>query len=219
VGHVAIIDGGLAMALLAIWYFCWARYNRYRAGKALRFMEAACAGKGRLVESHWSSFSRMHARLRFAPHWFENARITIRLLPRPVPLQWLYQVLTKQRETLTFEADLDAAPGFQLDLLRQRWVTHKQIRTSASTQNWSINRPGPVILTTRSEWVHDLTPVVNTVMTSKGHSLLTVRFSRESPHISAAVDLEKVSDEQAASEFLSTMRELASCASMYRHMG
>lgn len=76
-----------------------------------------------------------------------------------------------------------------------------------------------MILTTKAEWVHDLTPVVNTLMTSNGHALLSVRFSQESPHISAAVDLDKLADEQSASDFLSTMRELASCASMYRHHG
>ncbi len=76
-----------------------------------------------------------------------------------------------------------------------------------------IFRPGPVVLTTRTHWKQELTPVVNTLMTSRGHSLMSVRFRAKSPHLTATVALETLSDQQAGAGFLDAVRELAVGAS------
>jgi len=68
------------------------------------------------------------------------------------------------------------------------------------------------VLTTRTHWAQELTPVVNTLMTSRGHNLVTVRFRPESPHLAATVPLDAVVDEQAAAGFLTVVRELAAGA-------
>jgi hypothetical protein len=216
VGRLILIDALSAAILLAFWYFCLARYNRRRGALALRWVEAACSGKGRIVEARWLSASRLQARLGFAAHWFENARVTVRLLPRPIPIQWLLSVWQKQKETLTFEADLDYAPALRLEVFRHRWLTHRRGSLTSGMQNWTVSHPGPVVLTTRTHWTQELTPVVNTLITSRGHNLLSVRFRPESPHLAATVALEALSDEQAAAGFLGVLRELAAGASTSR---
>ncbi|MBZ5599299.1 MAG: hypothetical protein LAN83_13355 [Acidobacteriia bacterium] len=215
-GLPILIDALTAAALFALWYFCMTRYNRRKGALALRWVEAACSGKGRVVETQWRGTCRLQAQLGFAAHWFENARVTVRLLPRPIPLQWLLSLWRKQEETLTFEADLDCAPTFQLQIFRHRWLTHRHGRLASGSKTWSISRPGPVVLTTRTQWTQELTPVVNTLMTSRGHSLITVRFRPESPHLAATVALESLSDKEAAAGFLTVVRELATGASTSR---
>ena len=212
-----LIDGVVTFALLAVWYLCWARYNRRKGDSAVQRLEAACQGQGEVTERRWKSAQRLQARLRLAAHWLANARITINLTPRAIPVQWLLAIWRKQRETLTFEADLGYAPSLHLELFHHRWVTHKHIRSSALTEEWSVSRPGPVVLTTRTQWSQELTPVVNTLMTSRGHNLLSVRFRHDSPHLSATIDLEALSDEQAATSFLNVLRELAAEVSTQRH--
>jgi hypothetical protein len=216
VGRLVLIDALSAVGLLGLWYFCFARYNRRKGALALRWVEAACSTKGRIVETHWSGASRLQARLRFAAHWFENARVTVRLSPRPLPFKWLFSLWRKQKETLTFEADLDCAPSFQLEVFRHRWLTQGHHSLAAGPQDWLISRPGPVVLTTRTHWNQELTPVVNTLMTSRGHSLLSVRFRPQSPHLAATVSLEALSDEQTAACFLNVVRDLAAGASTHR---
>lgn len=211
-GRLIFIDALGVVALLAVWYFCFLRYNHKKAAASLRWVEAACSGRGRIVEAHWQGSSRLQAQLRFAAHWFENARVTVRLLPRPIPFQWLFSVYRKQRETLTFEADLDCPPSLRLEVFRHRWLTHKHGETTAD-RNWTISRPGPVVLTTRTEWAQEIAPVVNTLMTSRGHNLLAVRFRQESPHLAATIPLDSLSDEQAAAGFVGMLRELAAGAS------
>lgn len=206
-----------ATAVVILWYLLFARYNRRRGALVLQWVEAACATRGRIVESKWLSTCRLQAHFSFATHWFENARITIKLLPRPIPVQWILCLWRRQRETLTFEADLDDSPNFHLEITRHRWLTQKPKEISSPERNWTVSRPGPVVLTTRTEWTHELTPVVNTLMTSRGHNLLTVRFRPDSPNLAATIPLDALSDEETTASFLSVLRDLAAGSSASRH--
>ena len=212
-GRLILIDGLAAAISLALWYFLFSRYNRKKGAAALRWVEAACSGKAQITDAEWTSASRLRARLRFLSRWFHHAQVTVRLRPRPVPVQWLLSLWRKQRETLTFEADLDFVPGFNLEVVRHRWMTHPRTK---DTREWSIARPGPVVLTTRSHWTQEITPLVNTLMTSRGHNLVSVRFRSQSPHIAATVPLDALCDQQAAVEFMGMLRELAAGASTHQ---
>lgn len=215
-GRLVLIDGLIASLLVGVWYLYFSRYNRRRGWKALRWVETACSTRAQIVEVHWFGASRLQAQFRFAAHWFENAKVTIRLIPRPLPLQWLMSYSHKQRETLTFEADLDYAPGTQLEVMRHHWLTHSSRKLANRSRDWTIARPGPVVLTTSSQWQQQLPPIVNTLMTSRGHNLLNVRFGPQSPHLAATIDLEALSGEEAAASFLGVLRELATDASTSR---
>jgi hypothetical protein len=206
-----------AVAVDGAWFLLFARYNRRKGTLVLRWVEAAGATRGRVLDSKWLSKSCLQAHVSFAAQWFENARVTIKLLPRPVLFQWIACLWRHQRETVTFEADLDDSPTFHLEISRHRWLTQKPKEVSNSNRNWTISKPGPVVLTTRTEWTHELTPVVNTLMTSRGHNLLTVRFRPDSPHLSATIPLDALSDEETTASFLSVLRDLAAGASASRH--
>lgn len=215
-GRLILIDVLSALALGGLWYLWFTRYNHRRGLRALRWVEAACVGEGRIVNACWRGPSRLEAHLRFATHWFERAQVTVRLAPRPLPYQWLLSLWRKQKETLTFEADLDYVPGFPLEVFRHRWFTHRPENLDQASRSWAVCRPGPVVFTTRSEWTQELPPVVNTFAASRGHNLLRVRFRPESPHLAATVALDALSDERAASGFLSVLRDLAAGASTSR---
>jgi hypothetical protein len=210
------IDVVSATTAVVLWYFLFTRYNRRKGAVLLRWVEAACANRGRIVEMKWLSTSRLQVHLSFAAHWFENARVTVKLLPRPIPIQWLMCLWRHQKETVTFEADLDDAPSFQLDISRHRWLTQKPKEVANPARNWIVSRPGPVVLTTRTEWTHELTPVVNTLMTSRGHNLLTVRFRPDSPNLAATIPLDALSDEETTAAFLSALKDLATGSSASR---
>ena len=215
-GRLIFIDALSAAVLLVIWYCIFAHYNRRRGVLALRRVQAACCHEGQITEAQWFGVSRLQARLAFAAHWFENARIVIRLRPRAIPLKWLFSLWHRQKETLTFEADLDYAPSFQLEVFRHRWVSKQHARVAATSPQWTVSRPGPVVLTTRTYWTHEMTPVVNALITSRGHNLLSVRFRPRSPHLAATISLEALADEQAAAAFLTVLRELAAGASAHQ---
>lgn len=216
-GLLLVIDVAGAIAVLGLWYFLFTLYNRRQGTLALRWVELACAGRGRVLDSHWLSSSRLYARLQFPARSFENARLTVKFHPRALPAQWLLSCWRRQRETLTFEADLGGSPSFHLEVVRHRWSAHSRGVTARRDQReWDIFQPGPVVLTTRTHWKEDHTPEINALLAVRERNVLQVRFSPWSPQFSATVSLDALADPESASGFFASMRELAAGASAHR---
>ena len=51
VGRLLIIDAVAAVIAFGAWYFLFAAYNRRQGTEALRWVQSACAGKGRVLDS------------------------------------------------------------------------------------------------------------------------------------------------------------------------
>jgi hypothetical protein len=209
--RLLVIDFIGAVLVLAAWYFLFAAYNRRKGAEALQWVQSACAGKGRILDSHWLNSSRLHARIQFPSRSFENAHVTMKFRPRPLPVHWLLSCWRKQKETLTFEADLGGSPSFQMEVVRHRWCAHSRgiSARKRDEREWDIYEPGPVVLTTRTHWKQDPSVELNALMTVRQQDVLRVRFRPESPQFSATVALDALSDPSTAAGFLTTLRELA----------
>lgn len=222
-GRFILIDVVVGLALCFLWYAWFVHYNRRRAGDVLQWVQAACLGKGRVVNLRWqASSSRLNATLHLSSRWFEEAHLTIRLLPRPLPVQWALSRWRQQQETLTFEANMGFPPGFHLDVIRHRWSGHSGAKdtgtkNSTGTRAWTISRPGPVILTTKEDWPIELSPVVNALASWRDKDFVGVRFNTTSPHFTATVALENLSDRRSAAALLGLFRELAASSSAKQH--
>ena len=222
-GRFILIDVVVALTLSVLWYAWFVRYNRRRAAGVLQWVQEACLGKGRIMDLRWqASSSRLKATLNLSSRWFENAHLTIQLLPRPLPVQWALSRWRQQQETLSFEADMGFPPGFHLDVIRHRWAGHTEGKSSGSkpptgAHAWTIHRPGPVILTTKEDWPAELNPVVNALASWRDKDFVGVRFNSTSPHFTATVVLENLSDQKAAATLLNLFRELAASSSARQH--
>ncbi len=211
--YTFLIDVVAALAACALWYWFFVRYNRRRGVRVLRSLEAACRTRGKILGHKWLDVNRLQIKLGFAAHWFENARVTVSLRPRPFPLHWLFAIWKSKKEVLTFEADLGGAPSHHVHVFRHHWLNHAHTAKSIAGQDWELHRPSPVLLTSRPEWSNDLSPVVTALMTSGGHRLLSVRLRPESPNLAATLPLDAVGDATSASSFLKVLRALAEGAS------
>jgi hypothetical protein len=217
VGRLLLIDAAGSVVVLGLWYFVFSTYNRKKGVVALRWVQAACAGKGRILESHWVGSSRLQARLHFASHSFENASVILTFRPRALPVQWLLSCWRKQKETLTFEADLGGSPSFHLEVVRHRWSAHNRGNASQKHEEreWEVYQPGPIILTTRTHWKQDPMAELNALMSARRPEILQVRFRPESPQFTATVHLEAVADADSCAGFVSALREIAAGASAH----
>jgi len=216
VGRWVLIDVGVAAVFALLWYTWFVGYNRRRAASVLEWILGACAGKGRLSNLEWqANSSRLHAGLHLATRWFDDASVTIRLLPRPLPVQWALSRLRRQQETLTFEADMGFPPGFHLDVVRHRWTG--QTGPQKAVRKWMVTRPGPVVLTTKEDWPVELTPVVNALTNCRNKDFVNVRFNETAPHFTATVGLDALSDQKSAIALLGLFRELAASSSAKQH--
>jgi hypothetical protein len=168
-----------------------------------------------VLEANWVGSSRLQARLLFPSRWFDNARVTVRFRPRALPVQWLVSCWRRQKETLTFEADLGGSPTFHLEVVRHRWCAHNRGTSSRKRdgREWDLYQPGPIILTTRTHWKQDPSAELNALMSARRQDIVRVRFRPESPQFSATVHLEALADPEAAAGFVSALREIAAGAS------
>lgn len=217
-GRLLLIDAAGSLAILALWYFVFSSYNRKRGAAVLQWVQTACTGKGRILESRWMGSYRMQARIHFSSHWFENARVTVAFRPRALPVQWLVSCWHRQNETLTFEADLGGSPSFHLDVVRHRWTAHNRGLSTRKREGreWDVYEPGPIILTTRTHWKQDPTAELNALMSIRRQDILQVCFRPDSPQFSATIRLDALSDPSAASGFVNALREIAAGASTHQ---
>jgi hypothetical protein len=218
VGRLLLIDVVSSVAVLGLWYIVFSTYNRKKGAAALRWVQTACAGKGRVVESKWVGSSRLQARLHFPSRWFENAHVTVKFRPRALPVQWLLSCWHRQKETLTFEADLGGSPSFHLEVVRHRWSAHNRgtMSRKRDEREWDLYQPGPIILTTRTHWKQDPSAELSALMSARRQDILQVHFRPESPQFSATVHLEALADPNAAAGFVSALREIAAGASAHQ---
>ena len=112
-GRFILIDVAVAGTAFFLWYAWFVRYNRRRAGERAAMGAGGMPGKrprrrSALAGQQFPSESTLH----LSSRWFEDARLTIRLLPRPLPLQWALSRWRRQQETLTFEADMGFPRAF-----------------------------------------------------------------------------------------------------------
>ncbi len=208
------IDASAAIAVLILWYIWFARHNRRKALLVLKWVQTACGERGRIAKVCWVGSSRLLAELRFPAHVFEHARVVIHLLPRPLPVSWAVGYWRKQKETLAFEADLYAPPRFSLEVHNHRWSGNS--RRVSGEREWTISRPGPIVLTSRAKWDHELGPVITALMASRERNFVSVRFSPHSPHFSATLELGALPEPADDAGWLETLRELATGSSPSR---
>jgi hypothetical protein len=218
VGRFLLIDVAVAATVVCVWYLLFTRYNRRRGCAVLAWVQAACLGKGSIVHPQWKACnSLLKASLSLPSRWFDNVRLTVRLLPRPMPVQWVLSRYRREKETLTFEADLGFPPGFHLDVIRHRWSGRSGNKSLRAARTWHISRPGPVVLTTKDAWPAEISPVMNALISWRDKDFMTVRFNPASPHFSATVALDHLSDAKSASALLGLFRELAASSSAKQH--
>jgi uncharacterized paraquat-inducible protein A len=208
---IIAINVAAGTVLILLWYAWFARVNRRKSAEVLRRIKTAFAGHVQIVGVRWSGASRLLIRLRVLSSLFQHASMMVQLHERQVPAKWLYSRLKNRQETLTFEADLECPPAFNLEVHNQRWCGHT--RGTRQQPTMTMERCGPFVLTTRHDWQRDITTMMTALVASRDCDFLTVSFRRVSPHFSATVPLVSLwRDPQAEAEIFEVLRELASCA-------
>ncbi len=214
VGTVAL-EVLAGIVLVTGWYVGFVRYNRRRAQEVLLWVRTAFSGHAQILGVHWSSASRFHIRLRLAAGVFQHSYIVVQLLPREFFFNWIVSKIRKQQELATFEADLDSAPLFNLEVHNQRWCGRSRRGSTLDPNRGIIENFGPFVLTTRNDWQREITSMIDALVASRDSDFLSVSFRRQSPHLSATVALDTLSPQNGNNVF-HVLRELADCASASR---
>lgn len=211
------IDFLAGIAFLLLWYLVFVRYNRRKAIAVLHRMRSAFAGEAQIIAVHWANASHFCAKLRVDGGVFQQPLVRVRLQPREKPLHWLVAGFRRVPEMVTFEADLECPPSFNLEVHNQRWCGHTRKFPAPNLQRLTLDRCGPFVLTTRNEWQRDIMSMMNALMASRDCDLVTVNYRKTSPHFSASMPLGCVRPEpEGDTRIFEVLRELASCGQASR---
>ena len=204
-------------AAAVVWYLLFRRYNRRQGERAVASIQAALAGTGQVVEVRWLGPSIFQIALRLGTGLFQHPGLMVRLVPRQNPLGWLRQWWRREPATVTFEADFDNPPGFNLQVGQHRWCGRTSKRFSRDTDHWKFEQVTPLILTSRQSWQREVTGMMNALLSCRNREVLSLGFRRTSPHFSATIKLEGISVEgRTGTNVFDTLRELAAGASASR---
>ncbi|ABF40916.1 hypothetical protein Acid345_1915 [Candidatus Koribacter versatilis Ellin345] len=212
----ALTDGGIAVALLVIWYLAWRHWLRKRSRRIVNWVEVACRHHGRVDSVHWHSASRFQVDLHLGTATFRDPHLIVQMAPCEMPLSWLWYRLRKHQETATFAATLDCAPAANLELLNHRWsaTCFKPQQRSAKDREWHAQRLGQVVITTRKDWQHDIVNMMDALTASRSYDFLKIAYRREPPQFSATVALAAIQpDALAEASIFDVIRELATSSS------
>jgi hypothetical protein len=207
VSWIVIIGAAISLASTLLWYCWFARYNKRRATRIVDRMRRAW--RGRVLSRRWSGTSRLHVGMQLPSALFGNAHITVQLLPRAFPFHWLKGRLDAQVETVTIETDLERAPSFSLKVHNHRWSGHLARRMLGKTHPWVIHRSGPMVLTTREDWDAEQNPVLTALLVARQSEFTDVALQPQSPHLTATLPVDTLTDYASALQVFEKLRELA----------
>jgi len=208
-----VVDVLAGLLFVLLWFWAFSRYNRRKAAKLVQLLRTALGSHAYILGTKWSSSSRLLIRLRLSPALFQQLVIRVELYPRELALNWLWSRLRRRKETLTFEADFDCPPAFNLEVHNHRWVARTGRKAPRHSRRVAIDQCEPFVLTTRGDWQREITAMMNALVASRDSDFLSVCFRRNSPHFSATVPLDSLGSESNHSQIFDVLRELANCAS------
>ena len=213
-----IIYASIAPFVLVAWYAAFSHYNRRRSRKILKWIDAAFAGHGKVAGVHWLAPARFHAHLQLAPNAsFQQASVDVQLSPRQMPVSWLLARLRRQSEVMTFEADLEFTPAYDLEVHNHRWCGRTRRNLPADPLRWDMERCTPFVITTKPAWQREITTMMTAMVASRERDFLKVSYRRSSPHFTASVPLEAVAPGSGNNgELFIVLSELAGGASASR---
>lgn len=216
VGSVLVYVIWLALGLCALflWHFWYGRKSRRRALEVLGWIDALLCGQGHVTGITWEGSSAFRVPLLLRSNTFHNASLHVNLTPRELPLNWLLRKLKSVQETLIFEADLDWAPPFSLELQSYRMFARTRKDLAPEGPGWQFEQAVPFVLTTRKDWQKEVTGVISSLLSCPERQFLSIVFRRESPHFSATLALDSISPNSSCrTELFNSLRELATGAS------
>jgi len=213
----AAILVGLAVAVAGLWYLFFRRYNRRQGKQAVAWIDSALAGAGETVAVRWLGPALLEVKLRLQAGPFHQPAITVALLARHLPIRWLRQWWRREPSTITWQADLDMPPAFNLEVGRHCWSGRTRRRLLRERREWTFRPVTSLILTSRRGAPPEVVSMMNVLLSSRECQMLSVAFRRTSPHFSAVIPLDCISpEEHAGAVVFDTLRELAAGASASR---
>jgi hypothetical protein len=205
-----------AVAFGFTWHAVSLRLRRRKAKEVLQWVQSSLGGRGHVAGISWISTSRFRVPLRLTGGLFNRAWVLVELHTYPNPVQWLAQKMKGTRELLIFQADLDYAPAFSLQVQNFRWFARSSRKATLDQPGWRFEHLPPVMISTKPKSQHEIASTMASLSKGDNGDFLEISFQQRSPHFSATLPLEALApDSPSRTYILDAIKELAGSASVF----
>ena len=198
------------VALGLTWHVVAMRMKQRKAKEVVQWIQSSLAGRGHAIGITWITPSRFRVPLRLTCGVFQRAWVMVELQAQQNPVQWLIDKIKNRREVLTFQADLDFAPTFSLQVQNFRWFARSSRKASIEKPGWRFERLPSIMISTRPQLQQEIAGTMTSLSKGDSGDFLEVSFQKSSPHFSATLPLESLAPGAPSRMYiLDAMRELA----------
>ncbi|MGB8890204.1 MAG: hypothetical protein WCC87_25995 [Candidatus Korobacteraceae bacterium] len=208
-----VFAAALVVLLAEGWYLCFRQVNRRRSRRILGWIKRAFSQGGSVGLVRWDSASWFHVELRLCPSIFRRAWLDVRLEPREMPLRWLLNRMHPWKETVTFAAELETHPGFNLYVQKHYWRARTCRARPKSLDGWSLHSLDAMVLSTQPECQKKPGNVLDTLLAARSSEFLWVVFRKQAPQFAACAPLQSLSPDERGAEIFDMLHALANSAS------
>ena len=201
-----LFDAAVALVVVAGWYLAWREVNRLRAERLMHHVREAVAGRALVSAPFWHKASRFDVELRFTSV-FRESWLSVELIPREMPIQWLFAVVRKQKEQVTFRAELDQRPTSGLIISRHKCCGYTSRKALSSEDCYNL---GSLVVTTREDWQGE-TAIVESILAARSRELTHVEFRKRAPHLLITAPLTSLTEDDDDSGLFGLLQEFATC--------
>lgn len=129
---------GMTFAIIVLGSFALGTHWNVRKGdQVLRWLTAGLPLIGERTTYRWLGSSVMELKIAKANAPFRNAETLIVFEPRDIILLWWWSRWRGRRDLVIFRAQLNTAPGFELEIFDPKaWTTHRSER-DLQNKNWT----------------------------------------------------------------------------------
>jgi hypothetical protein len=207
--HWVAISLAIVLVLAGAWYAWVRRSNRLKALDVVQWINLALRGEGHVTGIRWLSGSGFIVPLRLRSPIFRRPAVRVEFIRRELPQWWLAARTAGKVDSVTFQADLDSAPGFNFEVVNHRWCAGTHRRLPKDPSRWEFDRGEPLVFATR-KWQREVSALINALLCSHQQELLALSFRRKSPHFSATVPLDSLMPGASSGASIFTLlREIA----------
>jgi hypothetical protein len=191
---VVSLTAALVVAVAAFygWRFWTAHTNRGRAVEILCWIEKSLCGHGHVTGIRWLTKSEFEVPLRLASNVFVRSNVRVKIADEKLLWHGLKRETAIEPETMTFHADLDYKPAFNMELNNLRFFARSKKDNDLSSPSWQFEKFEPIVLTTRLDWEKELTAAMQSVLGVEQKEDFQIIFRKTSPNFSVTLPLEKI---------------------------
>jgi len=191
-------------AILGVWYFLAAVYNRRRGLKTFDWLRSGLESLGKLSEAKWIGSSGSGARLVVgspsAP--FQRVEVIYLLESREILPLWIFNHLRGKRDEIILKASLRSGPAQEIEAARKTDAEFIKIVAADDRRTFeTVPAPEGFEIVVRSRKEDDLPTRMNDFLERYEGAVWRVSLQRKAPHLILRANLPDLTGKDAGKFF------------------